>query len=71
MNQVLGSPELISRAATPRGERMARADRGRAPAMRIGNAEVRVLGGPWGCLGMLLLSVLASIVLTVLLNVLL
>jgi len=39
--------------------------------MRIGNAEVRVLGGPWGCLGMLLLSVLASIVLTVLLNVLL
>jgi hypothetical protein len=39
--------------------------------MRIGNTEVRFLGGPAGCLGMLLLSVLVSIALTVLLNVLL
>ncbi len=39
--------------------------------MRIGNTEVRFLGGPLGCLGMLLFSVLASIALTVLLNVVL
>lgn len=39
--------------------------------MRIGNTEVRFLGGPAGCLGMILLSVVASIVLTVLLNVVL
>jgi hypothetical protein len=39
--------------------------------MRIGNTEVRVLGGPAGCLLMLLVSVLLSILLTVLLNVLL
>jgi hypothetical protein len=39
--------------------------------MRIGNTEVRVLGGPLGCLGMILLSVVASIVLTVLLNLVL
>jgi hypothetical protein len=39
--------------------------------MRIGNTEVRFLGGPLGCLAMLLLSVLASIALTVILNVLL
>ena len=39
--------------------------------MRFGNTEVRFVGGPAGCLTMLVLSVLASIVLTVLLNVLL
>jgi hypothetical protein len=39
--------------------------------MRIGNTEVRFLGGPAGCLVMLLVSVLGSILLTVLLNVLL
>lgn len=38
--------------------------------MRFGNTEVRFLGGPAGCLTMLVLSVLASIVLSVLLNVL-
>ncbi len=37
--------------------------------MRIGNTEVRVLGGPAGCLVMLLVSVLLSILLTVILNV--
>jgi hypothetical protein len=37
--------------------------------MRIGNTEVRVLGGPAGCLIMLLVSVLLSILLTVILNV--
>jgi hypothetical protein len=37
--------------------------------MRIGNTEVRFLGGPLGCLGMILLSVVASVVLTVLVNV--
>jgi hypothetical protein len=39
--------------------------------MRIGNTEIRFLGGPAGCLGMLVLSVMLSIGLTVLLNVLL
>ncbi|SNY57581.1 hypothetical protein SAMN05421748_118139 [Paractinoplanes atraurantiacus] len=39
--------------------------------MRIGNTEVRVLGGPLGCLGMILFSILASVLLTLLLNVIL
>jgi hypothetical protein len=36
--------------------------------MRLGNVEVRPLGGGLGCLLMILFSVIASIVLTVLLN---
>jgi hypothetical protein len=39
--------------------------------VRIGRTEVRFLGGPAGCLTMLLVSVLLSILLTVLLNELL
>jgi len=39
--------------------------------MRIGNVEVRPLGGGAGCLTMILISILASVVLTVLLNQLL
>ncbi|SDZ52090.1 hypothetical protein SAMN05421684_6152 [Asanoa ishikariensis] len=39
--------------------------------MRIGNAEIRPLGGGIGCLVMIAISVIASIVLTVLLNVIL
>ncbi|MFA9432287.1 hypothetical protein [Egicoccus sp. AB-alg2] len=39
--------------------------------MRFGNVEVRPLGGGAGCLGMILISILASVVLTVLLNLLL
>jgi hypothetical protein len=38
--------------------------------MRIGNTQVSFLGGPVGCLLMLVVSVLGSILLTVLLNVL-
>ena len=38
--------------------------------MRMGNVEVRPLGGGMGCLGMILFSVIASVVLTVLVNVL-
>lgn len=39
--------------------------------MRIGrNVEVRPLGGRAGCLGMVLFSVLASVLLTVVLNLL-
>ncbi len=44
---------------------------GTRPRMRIGNTEVRVLGGAGGCLSMILLSIVASVVLTILLNVLL
>lgn len=36
--------------------------------MRIGNTEIRPVGGGLGCLLMILFSVLASILLTVLLN---
>lgn len=38
--------------------------------MRLGNVEVRPLGGGAGCLGMILFSVLASVILTVLVNLL-
>lgn len=38
--------------------------------MRFGDVEVRPLGGAWGCVAMLAISLLASVVLTVLLNVL-
>jgi hypothetical protein len=38
--------------------------------MRMGNVEVRPLGGGIGCLGMILVSVIASVVLTVLVNLL-
>ena len=38
--------------------------------MRFGNVEIRPLGGGFGCLLMLLFSIVASIVLTVIANVL-
>lgn len=38
--------------------------------MRFGNVEVRPLGGGKGCLTMLLVSIAASIVLTLVLNAL-
>ena len=38
--------------------------------MRIGNVDVRPLGGGPGCLAMILISVALSILLTVLLNLL-
>jgi hypothetical protein len=39
--------------------------------VRFGNTEVRPLGGGVGCLAMLLFSLVASVVLTVILNLLL
>ncbi len=36
--------------------------------MRIGNTEVRALGGGFGCLAMILISLFLSIGLTLLLN---
>jgi hypothetical protein len=36
--------------------------------MRFGNTEVRPLGGGLGCVAMLLISVVASVVLTLILN---
>jgi hypothetical protein len=36
--------------------------------MRFGDTEVRPLGGGLGCLAMILFSVIASVVLTVVLN---
>jgi hypothetical protein len=41
------------------------------PEVRIGNVDVRPLGGATGCLVMVLVSVLLSILLTVALNLLL
>ncbi|GGS07225.1 hypothetical protein GCM10010169_60000 [Micromonospora fulviviridis] len=38
--------------------------------MRIGNTEIRPVGGGLGCLLMILFSIVASVVLTVLLNLL-
>lgn len=40
-------------------------------AMRIGNMEIKPLGGGAGCLTMILLSILLSVLLTVVLNLLL
>lgn len=39
--------------------------------MRMGNWDVRPLGGAPGCLAMILISIVASVVLTVTLNLLL
>ena len=39
--------------------------------MRLGNWEIRPLGGGLGCLTMILVSVVLSVVLTVLLNLIL
>lgn len=39
--------------------------------MRGGGFQVRPLGGSRGCLGMVLFSIIASVVLTIVLNVLL
>ena len=39
--------------------------------MRIGNVEIQPVGGAPGCLAMLLFSVVASVVLTILVNVVL
>ena len=36
--------------------------------MRMGRYEVRPLGGGLGCLGMLMFSIVASVILTVLVN---
>ena len=44
---------------------------GQSSGMRFGNVEVRPLGGGLGCLFMVLFSVVASVVLTVLANLLL
>ena len=44
---------------------------GSSAQMRFGNVEVRPLGGGAGCVIMLLVSLVASVVLTVLLNLLL
>ena len=39
--------------------------------MRFGNTEIRPVGGGVGCLTMLLVSIIASVVLTILLNLIL
>ena len=39
--------------------------------VRIGNTEVRALGGGLGCLGMILICIIASVLLTVFANLVL
>ncbi len=39
--------------------------------MRLGNRDVRPLGGAWGCLTMIVVSIIASAILTLALNLLL
>ena len=56
----------------PLGRRMnQQATVGYGWAMRIGNTEVRFLGGGLGCLTMILLSIAVSVILTVLVNLIL
>jgi hypothetical protein len=38
--------------------------------MRIGNWDIRPLGGAWGCLAMIVASILLSVLLTVVVNLL-
>lgn len=39
--------------------------------MKLGNWDVRPLGGAWGCLTMIVVSIIVSVVLTLILNLLL
>jgi hypothetical protein len=47
------------------------AENGEHATVRMGRYDVQPLGGGFGCLGMLLFSLLASVILTVILNLLL
>lgn len=38
--------------------------------MRIGNWDIRPLGGAWGCLAMIVVSIVLSVILTVVANLL-
>jgi len=38
--------------------------------MRIGNVEIRPLGGAWGCLAMILISIVLSVLCTIGVNLL-
>jgi uncharacterized membrane protein len=49
----------------------ARVGAGNTAGMRFGKTEVRPLGGGAGCLGMIVFSVVASVLLTVLVNLVL
>lgn len=55
----------------PRSPCVGHDDPGYGPCVRFGNVEVRPLGGGLGCLLMILFSIVASIVLTVLANLVL
>jgi hypothetical protein len=46
-------------------------DRGTEAGMRIGNVEIRPLGGGVGCLLMILVSIVLSVLLTIVVNLLL
>jgi hypothetical protein len=57
--------------AQDRGGGVERRGAGKEGAMRFGNVEVRPLGGGLGCLGMIAFSILASLILTLALNLIL
>lgn len=58
-------PAIMDRDDEPRGD-----EGWEGVDVRIGNVEIRPLGGGLGCLLMILFSVLASVVLTIGLNLL-
>jgi hypothetical protein len=66
---------MAGRCTDPRGGRALSGSRmpptitGYNVGMRIGNTEIRPLGGGLGCLLMILVSIVLSVTLTVLLNV--
>ncbi len=64
-------PLQLSRRGGGWGRWFAVAAGGNPCGMRFGNLEVRPLGGGLGCLFMVLFSLVASVVLTVLVNLLL
>ena len=64
-------PSGDAKEKEPAGAVVCGARRRSLECMRFGNVEIRPLGGGLGCLLMVLFSVVASVVLTVLVNLLL
>lgn len=67
----MGRTSRIDRSKELRIDPAKRFEGGYPYDMRFGNFEIRPLGGGFGCLMMILISVLLSVVGTVLLNLLL
>lgn len=67
-----GTPDAPQRTCKPAAPGGSAGPEVSVDVMRIGKSvEIRPLGGAWGCLAMILVSVVLSILLTVVLNLLL